>query len=212
MQRRALVSKRRLSRRTLLSTVFAGGLVDPRVACCLFEPPPGKRPSTGRSDQSAAQARVREPRPVRDAQLRQAGPNGNSMLNNVGIKTTLITHDYDKDFVDAGKGSRQGYFDRDTAGFFAEAGYSESDEYLYSYFHSKSTSNGEHLSDPALDALIDKERTLVDQNERLKSVQKIQKYIADNMFVVPSVGSYAFELVAPRVQNFQFTSVSGRHD
>jgi len=132
-----------------------------------------------------------------------------SMLNNVGIKTALIMHDYNKDFVDAGKGSRQGYFDRDTVGFFAEAVYSEADEYLYSYFHSKSTSNGEHLSDPALDSMIDKERTLVDRNERLKAVQDIQKYIADKMYVVPSVGSYEFELVAPRVQNFQYTQSLG---
>ena len=132
-----------------------------------------------------------------------------NMLNDIGVRTTLVTHDYNKDFVDAGKGSRQGYFDRDTVGFFAEAVYSESDEYLYSYFHSKSTSNGEHLSDPTLDAMIDKERTVVDPNERLKAVQEIQKYIADKMYVVPSVGSYEFELVAPRVQNFQYTQSLG---
>jgi peptide/nickel transport system substrate-binding protein len=132
-----------------------------------------------------------------------------NMLNAVGLKTTLVTHDYNKDFVDAGKGSRQGYFDKDTLGFFAEAQFTDSDEYLFSYFHSKSTSNGEHLSDPTLDAMIDKERTLVDSNQRLKAVQDIQKYIADKMYVVPTVGSYQFELVQPRIQNFQYTNSLG---
>ncbi len=132
-----------------------------------------------------------------------------SMLNSAGIKTTLVTHDYNKDFVDSGHGSRQGYYDKNAVGFFAEAVYNESDEYLYSYFHSKSTSNQEHLSDPQLDAMIDKERTLVDQSQRLKAVQDIQKYIAQKVYCVPTVGSYGFQLVNPRLQNYQYTQSLG---
>jgi peptide/nickel transport system substrate-binding protein len=128
-----------------------------------------------------------------------------NMLNQVGIKTTLVAQDYVKDFIGGGHGSRQGNFDKNTIGFFAEAVYSEADDYLYIYFHSKSTSNGEKLNDPKLDAMIDKERAIPDENERLKAVQDIEKYIADQMYVVPTVGTYSWTLVNPRIQNYQYS-------
>jgi len=131
-----------------------------------------------------------------------------SMLNAVGIKTTLVSQDYIKDFIGGGKGSRQGNFDKDTVGFFAEAVYTEADDYLYIYFHSKSTSNSERLKDSALDAMIDAERTIVDEDARLKAVQDIERYIADKMYVIPTVGSYAWNIIQPRLQNYSYSKNS----
>ncbi len=134
-----------------------------------------------------------------------------NMLNQAGLKTLIVTQDYNKDFVDAGKGSRQGYFDKDIIMFAGAGSYSEADEWLFSYFDSKSTSNQEHLNDPAYDAMVDRERTLVNDDERLKAVIDIQKYLADKMYVTSTVGAYEWAVVQPRVQNYQYSNSLGKN-
>jgi peptide/nickel transport system substrate-binding protein len=148
--------------------------------------------------------------PFNSATLQKHAETVNSMLNAAGIKTTLVTHDYFKDFVDAGKGSRQGYFDKDAIAFFATSSYNDPDDWLFSYFHSKSTSNQEHLSDPTYDAMVDKERSLTNDAERLKAVKDIQAYLASKMYAPSTVGGYNWVLVQPRVQNYQYTRSSSK--
>jgi peptide/nickel transport system substrate-binding protein len=133
-----------------------------------------------------------------------------NMLNAAGIKTTIITQDYNKDYIDSGHGSRQGYYDKDMVLFAAISSYTDADEFLFSYFHSKSTSNEERLKDPQLDAMIDKERTLVDENARLQAVHDIERYLAAQMYNVPTVGGYAYAAVQPRVQNYEYTNGLGK--
>jgi ABC-type transport system substrate-binding protein len=135
----------------------------------------------------------------------------NGMFNTIGIKSTIVNMDYNKDFVDAGKGVRQGYFDKDMIVFGNSSPYSEADEYLFSYFHSKSTSNGEHLSDPTLDSMIDKQRTLVNEEERVKAVHDIQRYLAEQLYVPSTVGSYRYEFIQPRVRNYSYSNELGKH-
>jgi ABC-type transport system substrate-binding protein len=134
----------------------------------------------------------------------------NGMFTAIGIKSTIVNLNYNQDFVDAGKGMRQGYFDKDFIVFGNTSPYTDADDWLFSYFHSKSLSNGEHLNDPALDALIDKQRTLVNEDERVKAVQEIQKYIADKMYVPSTVGSYRYEFTQPRVRNYNFSDSLGK--
>jgi peptide/nickel transport system substrate-binding protein len=133
----------------------------------------------------------------------------NSMLNAAGFKSTLVQQDYNKDFVDAGKGSRQGFFDKDTIIYASTAGLTDPDELLFSYFNSDSTSNQEHLKDPVLDQMLAKERTLVNTDDRLKAVLEIEKYIAQKVYCVPTVGSYRFLAIQPRVQNYQYSNSLG---
>jgi peptide/nickel transport system substrate-binding protein len=132
-----------------------------------------------------------------------------NMLNTVGIKTSIVTQDYIKDFIGGGKGSRQGYFDKDTMVFHNQAGFTEADEFIFSYFHSKSTSNSERLSDPTLDSMIDSERTIVNQDERLKAIQDIQKYIASKMYVVSTIGAFQYIALQPHVHNYNYTNSLG---
>jgi peptide/nickel transport system substrate-binding protein len=134
-----------------------------------------------------------------------------NMLNAIGLKTTLITNDYNKDFVDAGKGSRQGYFDKNVLMFASAGSNTDADEWLFSYFHSKSTSNQEHLSDPAYDALVDKQRTIVNEDDRLKAVQDIQRYLADKMYAPSTVGTYEWAVVSSRVRNYQYSNSLGKN-
>jgi peptide/nickel transport system substrate-binding protein len=129
----------------------------------------------------------------------------NNMLNAAGIKTSIVVIDFEKDYIDAGKGYRQGYFPKDTVVSANAPVYSDADEYLFSYFHSTSTTNQEMIKDPALDKMIERERTLVNEDERLKSVQDATRYISDKLYTISTVGSYQWVYVNPRIQNFQYS-------
>jgi peptide/nickel transport system substrate-binding protein len=132
-----------------------------------------------------------------------------NMLNGVGVKTNIVTIDYNKDYVDAGKGSSQGYYDKDMIIFGGFSPYTESDEWLYSYFHSKSVNSHTNVKDPQLDAMIDKERTVVNDDERLKSVKDIQKYVADKMYQLSTVGPYFYQMVQPKVRGYAYSDSLG---
>jgi peptide/nickel transport system substrate-binding protein len=129
-----------------------------------------------------------------------------NMLNQIGVKTTAVQQDYAKDYVDAGKGSRQGYFDKDWIVFAGIAPATDGYEIIFNHMDSRSTSNAEHLKDPMLDGMLDKSLTIVNEGDRLKALLDIQRYLADKMYVVPTVGTYQYVMVAPRVQNYQYTN------
>jgi peptide/nickel transport system substrate-binding protein len=140
---------------------------------------------------------------------RQAEALGN-MLGAVGLKITLVAIDFNKDFIDSGRGVRQGFFDKDMILWVGQTIYSEADDWLFNYLHSKSTTPQENLKDPALDAMIDRERTLVNEDDRLKVVQDIQKYIADKMYLIGTAGGYHYAFTQPRVQNYGFSDGAGK--
>lgn len=135
-------------------------------------------------------------------QYRSHAQAAGNMLQALGIKVTLVQQDFQREFLDAGKGSRQGYYDKDTMLFGSLQQFNSVDEFIFSYFHSKSTQNQEHLNDSSLDAMIDKARATVNTDERLKAYKDIQKYIADRMYLTSTCGGYTFLLVQPRVQNY----------
>jgi ABC-type transport system substrate-binding protein len=131
------------------------------------------------------------------------------MLNAVGVRATLGTNDYNKEFVDSGKGSRQGYFDKETILFGAIGSNTDADDWLFGYLDSKSTSNQEHLSDQTYDEMVAKERATVNEDDRLKQVLAIQSYIAEKMYAPSTVGTHQWVAINPRVQNYQFTPALG---
>jgi peptide/nickel transport system substrate-binding protein len=131
-------------------------------------------------------------------------------LKDAGVKTTQVMVDFNKDWIDSGKGIRAGYYPKDTIVFATQGSLTDADDALFGYFDSKSTSNEEHLSDATMDAMIAKERTLVDDNERLKAILDIQRYLAQQMFCVSTIGTYPWVFAQPRVQNYQYSSTIGR--
>jgi ABC-type transport system substrate-binding protein len=134
----------------------------------------------------------------------------NQSFNNNGLKSQIVNGDYNKDFVDAGKGWRQGYFDNDMVLYASQSPYTEADDWLFSYFHSKSTSNQEHLSDPTYDAMVDKERTIVNDDDRVKAVYEIQKYLAKQVYAPSSAGTFVWTATQPRVQNYSYSNSLGK--
>jgi ABC-type transport system substrate-binding protein len=92
----------------------------------------------------------------------------------------------------------------------AQAPYTEADEFIFNFFDSKSTNGNEKLNDPALDSMIDRERTAMNDEDRLKACMDIQRYLGEKMYGVSTVGTYNWAFVSPRVQNYQWTSSGGR--
>lgn len=133
----------------------------------------------------------------------------NGMLNAVGITSTILNLDFTKDYLGTGHGIRAGYYDKDMVIYNQGAPSTEADEYLYGQLHSKTAANSEHLNDPTYDAMVDRQRTLVNDDERVKAVQDVQKYLAEKMYMVSTVGSYHWELVQPRVRNYSYSDSIG---
>jgi len=128
-----------------------------------------------------------------------------SMLSALPWKITLVPIDYNKDYLGGGKGYLYGYFPVDTLLFGGINPFTETDQYLYGGYHSKSVNNRERLNDPALDALIDKARGTVDVEARRQTYLDAQRRIADQMYAVmglPAGNSY--QLVQARAQNFDY--------
>jgi peptide/nickel transport system substrate-binding protein len=125
-----------------------------------------------------------------------------NMFGAAGLKLISVIVDYQKDYIDSGKGMRQGYFNKDTVIYGGQQSFTEVDETLFSYFHSKSTQNEQMVKDPALDAMIDKERTLLKEEDRLKAALDIQRYMAKKVYSLNGGGPTAFQFIQPRVQNY----------
>jgi peptide/nickel transport system substrate-binding protein len=129
------------------------------------------------------------------------------MFAAIGVTIDMAPIDYNKDYVDAGKGYRQGYFPKDTFTMNSISPVTEADEILFGYFSSSSTSNPSHVSDKTIDAMLAKERTLVNDDERLRAIKDIQRYIAAQVYTLPTVAAkYAYGFVQPRVRNYCYTS------
>ncbi len=130
----------------------------------------------------------------------------NSMLSAAGFKTSLVPIDYQREWVNNGKGVRYGAIGSDSFGWALTAGYNDPDEVLYNYFYSTSSLSNTKLKDPALDAMIDKERTTLDNDGRRQAVLNIQKYLAQKLYFVGGFAyPYAYQMRQPRVQNYYYT-------
>ena len=134
----------------------------------------------------------------------------NNMLSAAGFKISLSSIDYSKDYIDSGKGASQGFYPKDMMVFGGSSVYTEADEFLYNNFDSKTTSGHLMLKDPTLDDMIAKERTIVNETDRLTAIHNIEKYIAAKVYTVPTVGAYAFTMVQPRVQNYDYSNTLGK--
>jgi len=125
-----------------------------------------------------------------------------NMLTAAGLKLTSVIVDYAKDYIDSGHGIRQGYFNKDVVVYGGQQPFTEVDEFLFSYFHSKSTQNEEKVNDPVLDAMIDKERTMLNEDDRVKAALDIQKYVAKQVYILNPGEARYFQFVQPWVKNF----------
>ncbi|HTE85319.1 MAG TPA: ABC transporter substrate-binding protein, partial [Dehalococcoidia bacterium] len=143
-------------------------------------------------------------------QFTKAAETIGNFLSAVGVKNTLDVVDFNTVYIAGGKGLKNGFYPPETVLLIAQAPYNDADEFIYNFFDSKSTNGNEKLNDPALDSMIDKQRTIVNEDDRLKACLDIQRYLAEKMYGVSTVGTYNWAFVSPRVQNYQWTSGTGR--
>ncbi len=134
-----------------------------------------------------------------------AAESVNGFLNAVGLKSTLQPADYTNVYLNNGKGYSVGNFPKDMIVLSGPRGGSTADPdgLLYDYFYSKSQVGAEHLNDPQLDAMIDKERATVNQDERYKACLAIEQYIAEKAYVLGFMpGPSNYDGLQPWVQNY----------
>lgn len=118
----------------------------------------------------------------RDPYLKTAAETVYSMLTALPWRISLVFIDYNKDWVAGGKGVRYGNFPSDSIVLTGIEGRTDVDEYLYGWWHSKSTSSISRLNDPMVDALIDRGRTLLNENERVKAALETQRYMLEKTY------------------------------
>jgi ABC-type transport system substrate-binding protein len=134
----------------------------------------------------------------------------NGMLASAGFRTKLVTIDYQREYVGGGKGIRYGSAPNDAMVYGLTSGFDEPDEILFNYFHSKSALRNTSISDPSLDAMIDKERTTLDEGQRQKAVLDIQRYLADKAYLVAGLPTpYNYSMVQPWAHSFDSTTSYG---
>jgi len=150
------------------------------------------------------------PQPIPIVGLKEAVETVNAMIQAVGLKTTLVPLDYTSVFLNGGKGVRYGYGPNDTIVYTGMEGANDVDDYMYNYFGSKSTSNEEHVSDDALDSMIAKARTVLNEDDRLKAYKAIQLYVADKMYTVAGLPQPRLHtLLQPGVQGYNHSPTAG---
>jgi len=76
------------------------------------------------------------------------------------------------------------------------------DTYFSSTYKTGGGRNYGHMSDPKLDAMIDKQRTIFDEKERKKAVRDIIIYMMDTCPYGTAVPNYVLYATPPRIHNF----------
>jgi peptide/nickel transport system substrate-binding protein len=132
------------------------------------------------------------------------GESINSMLNAAGVKSNLVTVDYNTEYIAGGKGYRAGNFPKDVLVLGAiSGGYTVIDEIMFAYYHSKSSKRFNQLNDPSVDHMIESARSMLNESQRLKAYQDIQKYLINKSYYITGwPWSPAWTLIQPRVHNY----------
>ncbi len=128
-----------------------------------------------------------------------------SMLQAVGLKVRLVQLDYQKDFLNSGKGVSYGNYPADALVVPNVGAYTNAEDWLLSNFTPGSVRNKSQVTDQTLISMIRKMSAIVNDEERLKAAADIERYLAGQLYYIPTVYPYQSTLVQPRVQNFQYS-------
>jgi peptide/nickel transport system substrate-binding protein len=139
----------------------------------------------------------------RDPWFRKAGETVFNMLGQLPWKISYVPIDYVKDWTAGGKGVAFGNFPSDQVVWWGLSGRSEVDEWLFGYWDSQSTNSISGLNDPAYDALVDKTRATVNEDDRVKATLDAQKYLASKVYgVAGNPNGLVYTMLQPRVRNY----------
>ena len=139
-----------------------------------------------------------------DVPLKDQSETMFAMLKALQWNITYVPLDYLKDWQGGGKGWGFGAMPADSMAWWGLASRTDVDELLAGFWYSKSSGNISRLNDPKFDALIEKGRSTVNDDERLKVYKDAQKYLLDNVYSLAGmVNGLTFTMVQGRVRNYQ---------
>jgi len=124
------------------------------------------------------------------------------MLSDAGFKLTVVTVDYNKDYINNGQGM---YFKGAPPNSIVnalETPFTDPDDYFFNMLSSQSTRNHESATDPQMEDLIKKERASTDDNARQKLIFQMQQIASDQMYYPPVEGAARFYFIQPWVENW----------
>jgi ABC-type transport system substrate-binding protein len=122
------------------------------------------------------------------------------LLSRIGIKTQAVGHDYASAWVDVWQ---KGEFDG--IGYFLVARFAEPHDYFSRIVHSRGQFNPGRVRDPVLDALIEKEDTILDPTDREELAREIVNRVNEQMYIPPlTVGTtMQYNVAQPWLGNAQ---------
>jgi peptide/nickel transport system substrate-binding protein len=144
------------------------------------------------------------PTPTYGAQFETLCTTVVSMLNAAGLEIQAVPIDYNKDFIGGGKGALYGNFPDDSLVASTQGVHNDVDTTLLYNYQSGNDHNLPKVSDPQLDAMMQKMLTLRDENNHLKAAQDIQRYAAGQVYFIPLPSEFAYTVVQPWVANYQY--------
>jgi peptide/nickel transport system substrate-binding protein len=132
-----------------------------------------------------------------------------NMLTALPWKITLVQKDYAKDWLGSGKGVRYGALPPDAMTVNGTDGLTNVDDFVYGYFYSTSPTSITRVKDPALDAMLDKARSLVNDDARLKAYKDIQVYLARQIYAAGTPFGESYIAVQPWVHGYYSNGLEG---
>jgi peptide/nickel transport system substrate-binding protein len=128
----------------------------------------------------------------------------NPMLNAVGIKTQLAPVDYATQWVPVTTGVLYGHYDDDALVLIQWMSSSNrADEELGDALLPNASSNHPKLTDPTVAAMVTKMLGTIDQQERMKQCNDIQRYVASKMYYISGIPTgNLYNLAQARVRNY----------
>lgn len=131
-----------------------------------------------------------------------------SMLNAAGFKIQPYAADYNTEWINVGKGILYGHYDLDTLAVqIWQIGTQQADEACINALLPTGSDNHPKVNDPDLAAMVIKMRGMSDEAQRLKAVQDIQQYVANQMYFIAGIPTGdQYTLVQPRLSNYSYSS------
>ncbi len=132
-----------------------------------------------------------------------------NMLTALPWKISLVQKDYAKDWLGSGKGVRYGALPPDAMTVNGTDGLTNVDDFVYGYFYSTSPTSITRVKDPTLDGMLDKARSIVNDDARLKAYKDIQVYLATQVYAAGTPFGENYAAVQPWVHGYHSNGLEG---
>jgi peptide/nickel transport system substrate-binding protein len=123
------------------------------------------------------------------------------MLADAGFKLTVVTLDYNKDYMNSGQGIFYKGAPPNTIVYALQSHFSDADDFLFGFLSPDGNRNQSKVNDPNLTALIKKEQTELDEAKRVDLAKQIQRAASDQMYYAPGYGQVRNDVYQSWIEN-----------